>query len=483
MPTLTYNVKVGARAGVSPEHKNPSLRMSEIDPDRSRLLDTYTVPGSVSKFGWESELISLDAFGILTTGSMSFLKDDSAVSAISGYGFIPSSQKIKLNSYVPVSAFVYKRDENSDSIYIKYGDSKDDKYHILITRVGEMDRIEEEDSHNHGIDLDEAGELAIEISHISIPEEKTKVSSDRIIKLDYYPVTNVRVEGEAEYDINAYSGIITNRSGNSITVKYNLAPLVVIQRGPIKYVEAIDPSVTLNLLEVKNHIADGVIPDGNVINAKMNFFIESTGPIDIDNVTYSADRRYTLPPGQYTLNRASSEWQTEANSKIAALDVSVIGDIKAKLLSRYKSDGANPISYDSIANGDIYKAKGGGSADYYLEVVVDNKDRRVILPHLAIPSSIYVQKVGYRNSRTAVSDYNKDAAGTLKFDSKGRYIIRYTPIKENEWEASNSSILSSIVAALGTSQTQVEVYYGTEENGSVEYLNIDNPIIIGSNNG
>lgn len=483
MPTLTYDVRVGARAGVSPGYRNPSLRLSEVDPNRSHLLEIYTSPGSASKFGWESELMSFDSFGKLTAGSMSFLKDHGSVSAVSGYGFIPSSQKIKLKTYVSVSASVYKRGKDSDSVYIKYGNSKDDKYYVLTTRVGELDHIEE-DSHNHGVNLDEVGELAIEVSHIVIPEEKTKVSSDKIIKLDYYPVANVRVEGATEYDVNPYSGIVTNKSGKSLTVKYNPAPLVVIHSGPATYLEAINPSITLNLLEINNQSVDKITSNGNTISAKVSFFIESTGPIDIDDVTYSADRKHILPPGEYTLAQTSSEWETEINSKIAASDLSVITDIKSRLLKKYKSDNANPISYESAANGDVYKSKEDGrSGSYLLETVVDNEDRRVILPHLTNPASISVQRVGHRNSRVAVTDYNKDAAGTLKFDSKGRYIIRYAPIKENEWESSNSSALSSIVAALKAPQTQVKVYCGTEENGSVEYLNIDNPIIIGSNNG
>lgn len=483
MPTLTYDVRVGARAGVSPGYRNPSLRLSEVDPNRSHLLDTYTSPGSISKFGWESELMSFDSFGKLTAGSMSFLKDDSSVSAVSGYGFIPSSQKIKLKTYVSVSASVYKRGKDSDSVYIKYSGNKDDKYHVLTTRVGELDHIED-DSHNHGINLDEVGELTIEVSHIAIPEEKTKVSSDKIIKLDYYPVTNVRVEGAAEYDINPYSGIVTNKSGKSLTVKYNPAPLVVIHSGPATYLEAINPSITLNLLEINNQSVDKIISNDNMIDAKTSFFIESTGPVDIDNATYSAGRKHILPPGVYSLTQTSSEWETGVNSKIAASDLSVVADIKSRLLKKYRSDNANPISYESTANGDVYKLKEDGiSGTYSLETVVDNEDRRIILPHLTNPASISVQRVGHRNSRVEVTDYDKDAAGTLKFDTKGRYIIRYTPIKENEWEASNSSILSSIVAALRAPQTQVKVYYGTEENGSVEYLNIDNPIIIGSNNG
>lgn len=483
MPTLTYDIRVGARAGVSPEYRNPSLRLSEVDPNRNHLLDTYTSPGSASKFGWESELMSFDSFGKLTAGSMSFLKDNGSVSAVSGYGFVPSSRKIKLKTYVSASASVYKRGEDSDSVYIKYSSNRDDKYHILTTRVGELDHIED-DSHNHGVNLDEVGELAIEVSHIVIPEEKTKTSSDEIIKLDYYPVANIRVEGATEYDVNLYSGIVTNKSGKSLTVKYNPAPLVVIHSGPATYLEAIDPSITLNLLEVNNQSTDKIISNGNIIDAKTSFFVEATGLVGIDDVTYSPGRKHILPPGVYTLTQTNSEWETEINSKIASSDLSTVTDIKARLLRKYKSDSANPISYESAANGDVYKSKEDGrSGSYLLETVVDNEDRRIILPHLTNPSSISVQRVGHRNSRVAVANYDKDAAGTLKFDSKGRYIIRYTPIKENEWESSNSSTLSSIVAALKAPQTQVEVYYGTEENGSVEYLNIDNPIIIGSNNG
>lgn len=483
MPTLTYNMKVGSRAGISSEYRNPPLRLSEIDNNRSTILDTYTSIGSVSKFGWESELILFDEFGKLSSGSMSFIKDSGSVSAASGYGFIPLKNKIKLKSYVPVSAYVYKRGANSDSVYIKYENRKDSEYYIVTTKVGELDHIEE-DSHNHGINLDEVGELTIEISHIVIGEEKTKVSSEKVIKLDYYPVTNVTVEGSDNYTINEYSGIIINNSGSELTIKYKLAPLVIINNGPAVYLSSIDPSVVLNLLEIHNKTVDSITSTENVIDAKSSFFIESSDPIDVNGVTYYPGRRHIFAPGKYTLSRASSEWVKEVQSKIEALDVSVIGDIKSKLLSKYKADGGNPISYNSVVNGDVYKVKEDTrSGTYSLETVVDDKNRRVILPHLTDGNSISVVRVGHRNSRTDITDYEKDSAGTIKLNSTGRYIIKYTPIREDELATSDTNTLNSIVAALGAPQEETRVYYGTEEDGSVEYLNIDNPITIGSNNG
>ena len=483
MPTLTYDIKVGSRAGISQEYKNPPLRLSEIDDNRSVILETYTSVGSISKFGWESELILFDEFGKMSSGSMSFLKDNSSVSATNGYGFIPTSNKIKLKSYVPVSASIYKRGPSSDSVYIKYGNSKDHKYYITTTRVGELDHIEE-DSHNHGINLEEAGELAIEISHITIDGEKTKTSSDKVIKLDYYPVTNVSVDGSTDYIVNEYSGIVINKSGAELTIRYSLAPLVIIHNGPAVYTDAIDPSIVLNLLEINNKSEDSIVSSGNTITSKVNFFLETSGPIDINGTIYYPGKRHILSPGQYTLNPASSEWTREALSRIGKSDITVINDIKSKLLSRYKAGGANPISYNSVANGDVYKTKDNPQSGIYsLEVVVDDKDRRIILPYLTDKNSISIVRVGHRNSRTEVTDYDKDDAGTIKLNSNGRYIIKYTPIKEDEWVESNSNILNSIVAALGTPQREVEIYYGTEENGSVEYLNIANPITIGNNNG
>lgn len=483
MPTLTYDIKVGSRAGISQEYKNPPLRLSEIDDNRSVILETYTSVGSISKFGWESELILFDEFGKISSGSMSFLKDNSSVSAANGYGFIPTSSKIKLKSYVPVSASIYKRGLLSDSVYIKYSNSKDHKYYITTTRVGELDHIEE-DSHNHGINLEEAGELAIEISHIVIDEEKTKTSSDSVIKLDYYPVTNVSVEGSEGYTINEYSGIIINKTGAELTIKYKLAPLVIIHNGPAVYTDVIDPSIVLNLLEINNKSEDGIVSSGNTITSNRSFFLETSEAVDIDNTVYYPGKRYILSPGKYTLSPASSEWTRETLSKINESDITAINDIKLKLLSRYKAGGANPISYNSVANGDVYKIKDNPQSGVYsLEVVVDDKNRRVILPHLTDKDSISIVRIGHRNSRTEVTDYDKDDTGTIRLNSNGRYIIKYTPIKEDEWVESNSNILNSIIAALGTPQREVKIYYGTEENGSVEYLNIDNPIIIGNNNG
>lgn len=483
MPTLTYNVKVGSRAGVSPDYKNPALRLSEIDSNRQNRLETYTVHGSTSKFGWESEVESLDSFGVLSASYMSFIKDNSSVSAISGYGFLPTSEKIKIKHYLPVSASVYKRDGDSNTIYIQYGNTKDDKYYIGTTRVGDLDHIEE-DSHNHGINVEEVGELAIEISHIVIPEEKTKTSSDKIIKLDYYPVTNVRVDGTTDYEVNQYSGIVINKTGSPTTIKYNPTPLVIVHSGPATYLHSIDPAITLNLLEINNPNTDNITSVDNVINSKTDFFIETTGPISIDGKTYLPGAKHLIPKGRYEVVQANSEWTTNINQKITSSDVSVVDDIQSKIIERYRMNGANPISYESVANGDVYKQREISSNSYrVLEVVVDDKDRRVILPHLTTPGSISVQRVGYQNSRDSIGDYEHDAVGTLKFQAKGRYIITYLPITKENIGESDFTRLRAIAAELGLYQKQIKVYCGTDKQGSVEYLNVDNPIIIGRNNG
>ena len=482
MPTLTYSVKVGTAAGVSQGYKNPSLRLSEIDPNRTRFLETYTVPGSVSKFGWESELISFDDFGKLTSGPLSFIGSKGSVSAVSGYAFVPTEKKIKLKTFVSASAVIYKRGE-FDSIYIKFGEQKSDKYFIYTSRVGELDRIEE-DSHSHGINLDEVGSLAIELSHVSIPEEKTKHSSEKVIALDFYPVANVRVEGSSQYTVDTYSGIVRNDSGAELTIKYNPAPLVIVHNGPAVYTKSVDPSVSLNLLEIKNPNPNKVTSSQNRISSDVSFFIEPTGRVELNGQVYTQGRKHILPPGDYELSAPSSEWATAANQKAAAKDISVIQDIKDRLLRRYSLNGANPISSESVANGDVYKVKEDkNSGSNTLEVVVDNEDRSVILPHLASPSSVTAVKVGHRNSRTEVQNLEKDNLAVLKFPTKGRYIIKYFPVKETEWDDSNSAIIASAISELSATQSEIKVYYGTEENGSVEYLNIDNPIIIGSNNG
>lgn len=483
MPTLTYNVKVGSRAGVSPDYKNPALRLSEIDSNRQNHLETYTVHGSTSKFGWESEIESLDSFGVLSASYTSFIKDNSSVAAISGYGFLPTSQKIKIKHYLPVSASVYKRDGDSNTIYIQYGNTKDDKYYIGTTRVGDLDHIEE-DSHNHGINVEEVGELAIEISHIVIPEEKTKTSSDKIIKLDYYPVTNVRVEGTTDYEVSPYSGIITNKAGSRITIKYNPAPLVIVHNGPATYLHSIDPAITLNLLEINNPSTDNLTSVDNVINSKTDFFIETTGPISIDGKTYLPGAKHLISKGRYEVVQANSEWTTNINQKITSSDVSVVDDIQSKIIEEYRLNGANPISYESVANGDVYKRREDPRlSTYTLEVVVDDKDRRVILPHLTTPESISVQKVGYQNSRDSISSYESDAIGTLKFQAKGRYIITYTPITKEKTGEYGFTRLRAIAEELGLYRNQIKVYCGTDKQGSVEYLNVDNPITIGRNNG
>ena len=269
-----------------------------------------------------------------------------------------------------------------------------------------------------------------------------------------------------------------------MTIRYSLAPLVIVHNGPAVYTDAIDPSIVLNLLEINNKSEDSIVSSGNTITSKVNFFLEVSGAIDINGVVYYPGKRHILSPGQYILNPASSEWTREALSKIGESDITVINEIKSKLLSRYKAGGANPISYNSVANGDVYKTKDNPQSGIYsLEVVVDDKDRRIILPYLTDKNSISIVRIGHRNSRTEVTDYDKDDAGTIKLNSSGRYIIKYTPIKEDEWVESNSNILNSIVAALGTPPREVEIYYGTEENGSIEYLNIANPITIGNNNG
>ena len=83
MPTLTYNIKAGSTAGVSTEYKNPNLRLSEIDPSRTLILESYTGHNGQSRYGWENEIISKDDFGYITSGSSVFIGKEGSILASS----------------------------------------------------------------------------------------------------------------------------------------------------------------------------------------------------------------------------------------------------------------------------------------------------------------------------------------------------------------------------------------------------------------
>lgn len=483
MPTLTYNIKAGSMAGVSAEYKNPHLRLSEIDPSRTFTLESYTGHNGQSRYGWENEIISKDDFGHITSGSSVFIGKEGSVLASSGYAFVPTEKKIKLKNFVDASAVIYKREGNKQTIHILFGKSKADKYHIVTSRVGELDHIED-DSHNHGVNLDEVGELEIELSHSTIQMDRVKVSSDKNISLDFYPVSNVRVEKVdpsadlSTVKIDEYSGTVHNPQGKEISIKYDLAPLVLISNGTVSYKDSIDPSVTLNLLELKNSNTNIVGIDKNNLSASLNIFIYPLSDVDVNGILYREGKRHTLPAGDYKITPASSSFAKSAKEKISNKDTSVFEDIKSEVIRRFSFNGLKPISWDS---GDVYKTRPpSGEKRYIAEVVVDDPDRYIVLP-LYLHRSVNIDKIGYRNSRSSIRQYYLHPAGVIKLKEKGRYVIEYSSLDTSKWDDDYATHLNALISSIEHTGADIKVYYGIEHSNSVEYLNTDNPILIGNN--
>lgn len=482
MPTLTYNIKAGSTAVVSAEYKNPHLRLSEIDPSRTFTLESYTGHNGQSRYGWENEIISKDDFGHITSGSSVFIGKEGSVLASSGYAFVPTEKKIRLKNFVDASAVIYKREGNKQAVHILFGKSKADKYHIVTSRVGELDHIED-DSHNHGVNLDEVGELEIELSHSTIQMDRVKASSDKNISLDFYPVSNVRVEKVdpsadlSTVKIDEYSGTVHNPQGKEISIKYDLAPLVLISNGTVSYKDSIDPSVTLNLLELKNSNPNIVSIDKNNLSTSLNIFIYPLSDVDVNGMLHLEGKRHTLPAGDYKITPASSSFAKSAKEKISNKDTSVFEDIKSEVIRRFSFNGLRPISWDS---GDVYKTRAQNDGRYITEVVVDNPNRYIVLP-IYVHRSVNVTRIGYRNSRAIIRDYYNHPSGAIKVKEKGRYTIEYSALDASKWDDSYTAPLNALISGIEHTGADIKVYYGIEHNNSVEYLNTDNPILIGNN--